>query len=233
MRSTVLFAALILSARALAQSDAQHPPPDWMVRGFEAAVADPASIQGAIESDAFSGLAGFVPSGRAGAMIDKLLPLLGDPNINARGAAVNALRQIATSERASAVIDKLLPLLGNPNTNAGVAAANVLGQIATGERADAVIDKLLPLLGDQNSNARSAAANALGQIATGERAGTVIDKLLPLLGDRDIYVRATRRTPSVSLRPASARAPSSTSCCRSLATRTTACRSRRRKSSAE
>ena len=39
-RNAVLFVALALSSPALAQFDAQHPPPEWMERGFEAAVAD-------------------------------------------------------------------------------------------------------------------------------------------------------------------------------------------------
>ena len=189
MRSAVIFVALILSAPALAQFDAQHPPPDWMERGFEAAVADPASIRGVIESNSFSALAKFVPGGRAGAVIDKLLPLLGDQDSSVQSAAAQALGQIATGERAGAVIDKLLPLLGDQDSSVRYAAAQALGQIATGERAGAVIDKLLPLLGDQNISVRYAAAQALGQIATGERAGAVIDKLLPLLGDQDSSVR--------------------------------------------
>jgi hypothetical protein len=66
MRSVVLFIALILSAPALAQFDASHPPPDWMVRGFDAAAADPAATKGAITEDSIAGLAAF----RAGAVID-------------------------------------------------------------------------------------------------------------------------------------------------------------------
>ena len=123
-------------------------------------------------------------------MIDKLLPLLDDRDSNVRGAAAQALGQVATGERAGAVIDKLLPLLGDQESNVRGAAAQALGQVATGERAGAVIDKLLPLLGDQNSDVRGEAARVLGQVATGERAGAVIDKLLPRLGDQDSNVRA-------------------------------------------
>ena len=224
MRSAVLFVTVILSSPALAQVvgygpfNAHHPPPDWIVRGFEAAVADPTSIRGAMKTHALSGLAEFVPSQRAGAVIDKLLPLpwrpreqragrggaspRSDCDRRARGRRDRQAaaapwrpgrecagrggaspRSVATGERAGAVIDKLLPLLGDQNSDARVAAAQALGQVATGERAGAVIDKLLPLLGDQNSDVRTAAAQALGQLATGERAGAVIDKLLPLLGD--------------------------------------------------
>ena len=64
-----------------------------------------------------------------------------------RGAAAQALGQIAPGERAGPVIDKLLPLLDDQRATCGAAAAQALGQIATGERAGAVIDKLLPLLG--------------------------------------------------------------------------------------
>jgi hypothetical protein len=163
-----------------------HPPPDWMERGFEATVADPASIRGAI--DAFSDLAEFVPAERAGPVIDKLLPLLGNQYSHVRSAAAQALGRIATGERAGPVIDKLLPLLGDQNIYVRSAAAQALPRIATGERAGAVIDKLLPLLGNQDISVRSAAAQALGRIATGERAGAVIDKLLPILGGRDSYV---------------------------------------------
>ena len=45
--------------------NAHHPPPDWIVRGFEAAAADPTSIRGAMKTHALWGLAEFVPSQRA------------------------------------------------------------------------------------------------------------------------------------------------------------------------
>jgi hypothetical protein len=146
LRSAVFFVALILSAPAPAQFDAQHPPPDWMERGFEAAIFDPASIQDAIKQDAFLNLSNFVPSDHARAVIDKLLPLLGDRDSDVREAAARALGQLAPGERAGPVIDKLLPLLGDKDSAVQEAAARALGQLAPGERAGPVIDKLLPLL---------------------------------------------------------------------------------------
>jgi len=186
MRRAVLFVALMLCAPALAQFDAQHAPPDSTEPGFEAAIADPASIRSAIKSDAFSGLAKFAPSERAGPVIDKLLPLLGDVRL----AAAQALSQITPGERVGAVIDKLLPLLSDQNSLVRFAATQALSQITPGDRAGPVIDKLLPLLGDENSYVRSAAAQALGQITPGERVGAIIDKLLPLLGDDNSFLRS-------------------------------------------
>jgi hypothetical protein len=188
MRSAVLFIALILSAPALAQFDAQHAPPDWMVQGYEAAIADPTSIRAAVERGAFWGLAEFVPSARADPVIDKLLPLLDDEDGYVRDAAAEALGQITPGERAGVVVDKLLPFLGDPASDMRYTAAEVLGRIATGERAFVVIDKLLPLLGDRVR--RQVAVEALSRIATEEGAGVVIDKLLPLLGDKDRIMRA-------------------------------------------
>ena len=137
MRSAVLFIALILSPPALAQFDAPHPPPDWMERGFEAAIADPASIRGALESRGFWQLAEFVPSARAGAVIDKLLPFLGDEDPDLQRAAEQSLARIAARGRAAVVLDKLLPLLGDLERALRRPAAEALGQMAPAERAGA------------------------------------------------------------------------------------------------
>ena len=135
-------------------------------------------------------LAKIPPGDRAGPVIDKLTPLLGDLDAEVRFAAAQALANMATGDRAGPVIDKLTPLLGDPKGNVRSAAAQALGNMATGDRAGAVIDKLTPLLGDPDWNVRSAAAEALANMATGDRAGAVIDKLTPLLGDPDWNVRS-------------------------------------------
>jgi HEAT repeat protein len=186
----LILVGVILATPALAEFDAQHPPPDWMERGFEAAINDSAATRGGIEIDADLYLSTFVPPGRAGPVIDKLLPLLGDRDPSIRAAAVQALGRIPTGDRASTIIDRLLPFLSDSNSSIRGAAIQALGQIATGVRAGPVIDKLLPLLSDQDRTISAVAAQALGQIATGERAGPVIDKLLPLLGDPNSSIRA-------------------------------------------
>ncbi len=164
MRWLLVAASLILSAPALAQFD-DKPPPDWMVRGFEAAVADRSSVKGAVTNNTLISFVKCVPPGdRAGAVIDKLLPLLGDRQWTVRSAAAQALGQIPPGDRAGAVIDKLLPLLGDPDSDVRSAAAQALGQIPPGDRAGAVIDKLLPLLGDPNSEVRSAALRSISRL---------------------------------------------------------------------
>ncbi len=190
MRSAPLFVALILSAPAQAQFDVQSPPPNWMVRGFEAAIADPASFVFTIESRDLVGLTKLVPSERAGSVIAKLLPLLGAPDWRMQSAAARALGQIATGDRAGPVIDKLLPLLGATDWQVRAEAARALGQLAIGERAGPVIDKLLPLLFDTVNDVQGTAAQALGRLATGDRTGRVIDKLLPLLGSAEVSVQS-------------------------------------------
>ncbi len=189
MRCGVLLIGVILSMPALAQFDTERRPPDWMERGFEAAINDLASTRGGIALDADLYLSKFVPSGRAGPVIDKLLPLLSDRDPAISAAAAQALGRIPIGERAGPVIDKLTPLLGDQNNVVKGAAVQALGQIATGGRAGPVIDKLLPLLGDQDPSIVYAAAQALGQIATGERGGPAIDKLLPLLDDPNSSIR--------------------------------------------
>src|SRR5208282_2134940 len=187
MRSAVLLVALLLSAPALAEIDAQHPPPDWMVRGYEAAISDRAAVATTVEAP-FVDLARFVPASKAGDFVDKLLPVLGDQDSDARFAAALALGQLSLGDRASAVVDKLLPLLGDPDQNVRTSAAQVLGQITPRDRANAVVDKLLPLLGNRDNNAHFA-AQALGQITPEDRAAVVAGKLLPLLGDPEFFVR--------------------------------------------
>ena len=109
MRSALLLVALLFCAPARAQFDASHPPPDWMLRGFEAAVADPAATKAVIADRIFIGLAGFVPADRAGTVIDNLTPLLGDPEQKVRAAAAEALGGIPPGDRAGPVMDKLTP----------------------------------------------------------------------------------------------------------------------------
>jgi HEAT repeat protein len=190
MRSAVLFVALILPTAALAQFDAQHPPPDWMVIGFEAAVADPGSLAAVERVRALAGLAQYLVPGDAGAAVERLMPLLVDSVSDVRSEAAQSLAKIATGDRAVVVVDKLLPFLGDSNPVARSAAAQALAKIAIGDRAVAAIDRLTPLLGDSNRNVRSAAAQALGQIPLGDRASVVVDKLLPLLGDSYSDVRS-------------------------------------------
>jgi HEAT repeats len=65
-----------------------------------------------------------IPTGnRAGAAVDKLLPLLESPDSAARVAAARALAAIPPGDRAGRVIDKLLPLLESPDRQVQAAAA--------------------------------------------------------------------------------------------------------------
>ena len=92
MRWVIAATGLVLSGPTLAQFE-DKPPPDWMVRGFEAAVADRSSVAGAVANDSFRALARFVsPGERAGAVIDKLIPLLGDQDGDVRNSAAEAPR---------------------------------------------------------------------------------------------------------------------------------------------
>ncbi len=144
-----------------------------------------------MRSTAAQALGQITPEFRATAVVDKLLPLLGDPDRNVRSAAAQALLKLAKTpkDRADTVVDKLLPLLGDLDPERGnytyqdvrSAAAQALGQVAPEHRAHAVVYKLLPLLDDEDIYASAAAARALGQISPRDRAGAVVDKLLPLL----------------------------------------------------
>jgi HEAT repeat protein len=89
-----------------------------------------------------------IPAGeRVGSVIDKLLPLLGDPIIDVRAAAVSALERLPAGDRAGNVIDKLLPLLEDPYSAVRMAAVNAVERLPADDRADSVIDKLLLLRG--------------------------------------------------------------------------------------
>jgi HEAT repeat protein len=148
-------AFFLLSTQVIAQTITI--PPDWIVRGFEAALADGRQDVGsAAVVNSGDELAENVPPGeRAGAAIDKLLPLLADSDRNLRSAAARALAAIPPGERAGAAIDKLLPLLADSHRMRSAAAQ----ALAAGDRAT-VIDKLLPLLADNEK----AAARALAAI---------------------------------------------------------------------
>jgi HEAT repeat protein len=208
MRRLVLLLALVSSSSALAQFDDKHPPPDWMLRGFEAAVQDRSAIAGVLSVDSFRGLTRFVPPGpRADAMIDKLTPLLDAPDDDVRGAAALALAQTRLDERAGAVIDKIASILHQKSSTARSFAAEALGELATGDRATAAVDALLPLLADQSEEVRAATARALGKLATGAEADAVTDKLLPLLDDwgeevKNAAAQALARTASGGRRDA-------------------------------
>jgi HEAT repeat protein len=180
----------MFSGSALAQFDDKYPPPDWMVRGFEAAVADPASVTAIESNDTFSGLAQYVFPSDATVLVDKLLPLLGDSNSDLRLAAAKVLGQLVPSDHAGAVVDKLGPLLVDSEQYVRSAAAHALGQVKPGDRVDALVDKLLPLLGASDSVVRAGAAKALGQVTPGDRAGMMVNKLLPLLDDSASDVRS-------------------------------------------
>jgi hypothetical protein len=89
-----------------------------------------------------------IPAGeRVGSVIDKLLPLLGDPIIDVRAAAVSALERLPAGDRAGNVIDKLLPLLEDPYSAVRMAAVNAVERFPADDRADSVIDKRLLLRG--------------------------------------------------------------------------------------
>jgi hypothetical protein len=122
MRCAVLIVALFLSAPALGEFDGRHPPPEWMLRGYEAAIFDPAAVAAVVkEIYPFGDLATFVPASKAGDLVDKLLPLLGDPDRDVRSAAAQALGQITPEDGADAMVDKLLPLLSYQNSYAAFA----------------------------------------------------------------------------------------------------------------
>src|SRR5271166_6954143 len=103
MRSAVLFVALLLSVPALAEFDAQHPPPDWMVRGYEAAISDPAAAAATVEEHQypFADLARFVPGNKASDFVDKLLPVLGRQDRDARLGVAGTLGFVTPRDRAT------------------------------------------------------------------------------------------------------------------------------------
>jgi hypothetical protein len=77
------------------------------------------------------------PAGeRVGSVIDKLLPLLGDPIIDVRAAAVSALERLPAGDRAGNVIDKFLPLLEDPYSAVRMAAVNAVERLPADDRAD-------------------------------------------------------------------------------------------------
>jgi HEAT repeat protein len=122
--------------------------------------------------------------GRAGTVIDKLLPLLDDRDSGVRLAAAEVLAAIPIGERANTVIDKLLPHLAETKAPPRVEAAYVLAGIPLGERAGTVIDKLLAFLDDRDPIIIMAGADALARVPPGDRADVIIDKLLLLLAER-------------------------------------------------
>jgi HEAT repeat protein len=161
------------------------PPPAWMVRGFEAAIADPKAVAGAMRLDFSDWLLHAVPADRNLDVIDKLLPLLESSNSDVQAAAARAFAAIPPGERADEIIGKLLPLLRSSDLKVQAAAARAFAAIPPGERADEIIGKLLPLLGSPDDKVQAAAARAFAAIPPSERADKEIDELLPLFGSLD------------------------------------------------
>src|SRR5262249_50258336 len=144
----IVIAFLLFSTGALAQTTS-GPPPDWMVRGFEAALAD---SRGDVRVAALinaGDLAGGIPPGpRARAAIDNGPPLLAYSGPPVRRAASQVLAIIPPGERAGILVDNLLPLLADSARPVRGSAALALGVVPLGEHAGTVIDKLLPFLMD-------------------------------------------------------------------------------------
>jgi hypothetical protein len=63
-----------------AEEEKVAPPPDWMIHGFEAALADPRAAGGAVQLAYSDWLLKAIPAERRPASTDKLLPLLESPN---------------------------------------------------------------------------------------------------------------------------------------------------------
>jgi hypothetical protein len=107
-----------VSTPALALFD-DKPPPDWVVRGFEAALGDKGAVSGAVTK--FGALTRFVPDGdRADAAIRELLPLLGNPDVNIRDSAAQALGTLAAKDPSGSAIEKILSLLGDTDPQFGL-----------------------------------------------------------------------------------------------------------------
>ena len=146
--------------------------------------------EGGHETAAAAALGGMPPGDRAGAVIDKLTPLLGDRNDDVRIAAAETLGNTPPGDRARALIDRLTALGDDADDQVRSAAAQALAKLATSDRTGTVIDKLTPLLGDSKWTVVSVAAEALGNIPPGDRTGAVIDRLTTLLDETDPRVQA-------------------------------------------
>jgi alpha-beta hydrolase superfamily lysophospholipase len=144
--SIVGLAALILTGGAGAADESSPPPPAWMVRGFEAAIADPEAEAAAIQLSYADWLLQAIPEVPNPKLIGKLLPLLESANSDVQAAAARALAAIPPSDPAKAkeVIGKLLPLLESSHRDVQAAAALALA--AMGEIEKPARQKRIPKL---------------------------------------------------------------------------------------
>ena len=169
-------AALVLPAPLMAQPTAEFPP--WIVRGFEAALADAQQNvrRATVQFPDAEAITGLIPVGRpAEAVVDELLTLLHDSDDSVRRSAIKTLGQVPLGNRAGEVLDQLLTLVGGGD--AGAALANVASSGRSGE----VVDKLLLLLDQHDDDVRWYPVMALGEVPIGDRAGKVVSKLIPIL----------------------------------------------------
>jgi HEAT repeat protein len=187
------------------------PPPEWMVRGLEAALADG---QKGVASSAFA-IAGAStmdalikngPPERADALLDKLLLILAEPEppystsmpTLANGSdssgpreaanAVISLVAIVPEDRTGIVIDKLLPLIGRDEAWVKTSVDRALVALAEHDRRGNVMNKLLAFMTENSGHVRRSAAEILAAVA---RADGAMDRLLPFLADSDPIVRTT------------------------------------------
>ncbi|MFC6739818.1 HEAT repeat domain-containing protein [Methylobacterium tardum] len=188
-----LAAGLSLLAWPYSGRSQDEQPPDWLVRGYEAAIADPRNDVVTAAVMLFGSLPKAVPLGtRANVAADKLLPLLSDGDSDVRKATANALARLPPGAHTDAVVDKLLLLFADGDGGVREAAVDALINIGKQARADAIVSKLLPLLADRDHRARKSAADVLVFLhPTEEGTDAVVEKLLPLLADRHDGVRTS------------------------------------------
>jgi|GEM_PF-2762784 len=197
----ISFALLFLMQLQIAARAQVAQDPDWMVRGFEAALADksPGVAEAAVLR--WGRLAKHIPPGpRADAATDRLLPLLESSNFDAVQAAATALSALPPGNRTGAILDGMLAVIEKAG-DSGSAVAAALGAVPMRDKVDTVIERLLALLRKDGSAQQMVAIEALGALPLppGARADAVIDELLPLLGSKPTLLRRAAVTALASL----------------------------------
>lgn len=177
----VIFGSLCLVSSVFAQSTSL-PSKDWMVKGFEAALADP-SEQVAAEAVIFAGhLVADVPLGeRSTHVVDRLLKLL--ETSSARRATLEALAVVPSGPDTHRIVDSLIEAAAKGDVD----AISALGTMEHGTQGARIIAALFEQLDAETSNGiRSDILIALAKLPlNAQQKASFADALVSILPDRD------------------------------------------------
>jgi hypothetical protein len=186
----------LYSQRALAGYAVEVPqhkpelPPAWMVRGYEAALADPQTIRAVVQLRYSTWLSSAIPPGpSADEALDKLLSLIeieSEPSPGIVADAFEAVANLPLGARSEIIVERAIAHLKMADASAS-SAARALAKIPVRTHIEEAVNTLIPLLKSNVATEKEAAAEALTKlIPLAPNPKEAVGRLIPILSsERD------------------------------------------------